>query len=515
MTPGAAVRLVKPALLPGLGWLSLIAGAFFLPFVRLVPGRDDLFPGLYLWDWQRAFQGASIGLGCAVVVVNAMAGRLRLPFLHLSLWFWGGIAALTLGSALTALHPSAALLDWAWMHALAVMTLLSAWLFMRSDGGVREDYCLAPAGIAVLLYTFWFFITNSDILFSYDFQSVETVFPGFSNSRYFSDFQSPLLFLAPLAVNRYLLARRERVLGWLIVGLFYMLAFVAGSRSTLAGQAAAHVLLFLALGKGYIRHFRTYLFCWVLGFALYILIIVVVAPWSASIGAPAKDKPAPSVGSGSVLTTPFRYGSSGRGELVEKSFRLISSAPWLGVGGRHYGCFLKGDFQDTYNRFNGDAAHPHNAILQLAVEWGLPVAMVAATAIAWLLVLVARKLRIRRVEKESLLPAMFGGLVALLVHAMVTGVLNGPASQMFLVMLIGWSLSLIHEEEAVPECVGGSVAISFAAIGLAMCIASLLSQELMALPASNRAYSDENPPTWYLAPRFWQQGWLLPLCGKI
>lgn len=498
-------------LLGGLAFFCLIAGAFFLPFGPLVPGPAESFPGIRVWDWQRLFQAVFVGLGLTLAALNVAAARFRFPFSAHVLWAWAAIAGLTLMSAAMAHYPQAALLDWAWMHGLVVLAVFAAWLFSPADRR-WEDYWLASAGIAIVLYTFWFFVTNSDVLFSFDFRDVATSFPGFGNLRYFSDFQSVLLFLGPLAVQRYLRGGAGQALGWLMIGLFYMLAFVAGSRSILAGQLVAHGLLFAACGRGYLRQFRSYLLCWLSGFVLYYLIIVAYAPWSVSLGAPAQENAAASAAGIPAVSLSVRYDSSARGELLEKSRRLIADAPWLGIGGRHYGCFLKKDFRDPYNKDNGDAAHPHNAFLQLAVEWGMPVAVTVSFGVAWLLFRVGRRLRREAGGTGDLSAALLGGLLALLVHAMVTGVLNGPTSQMQLVVLLGWCLSLVSVKSFPLRPGPPAAALTLVWVGLILCVGMLFINEAMDLLAS---VTSRELPTWYLAPRFWQQGWLLPLCGKV
>lgn len=496
----------------GLGWACLLAGTFFLPFVALVPERQGLLPGLDLTDWQRVFQAAFMVAGLLALSGAVLVKRgacLASPQLLAS---WTIVAALSLASALSAHYPLAALLDWAWLHALFALALLSAWIYAGTDKEWRDPW-LAAVGIAGLLYVFWFFLSNTDFLFSYDFRFTETTFPGFGNSRYFSDFQAVLLFLAPLSVVRYVTARM-RWAGCLLVGLLYMLAFVAEARSVLLGQLAAHSILLLAFGRSYWPLLRTYLGCWLLGWVLYMAIVVLYAPWSVSLGAPEMEVVAqPAVSQSVQQVMPQRFDGSGRGELFVKSLRLIRMSPWLGVGGRHFGCFLKEDYRVDYSRANGDAAHPHNAILQLAVEWGIGLAVVVLAATAWLLFGLIRTLRASATRLEAADQALLGALLALGGHAMVAGVLNGPVSQMLLVLLVGWSLGY---KKAAPQGGGkGGWFVPLFAITLAIGILLLFSTELADLPASTQRYFDNYRVTDHMAPRFWAQGWLVPLCGKI
>lgn len=57
-----------------------------------------------------------------------------------------------------------------------------------------------------------------------------------------------------------------------------------------------------------------------------------------------------------------RTDASGRGWLLERSMQLISQHPWLGVGPAHFSAYDPKIF---------DSAHPHNLVVQIAVEWGL------------------------------------------------------------------------------------------------------------------------------------------------
>lgn len=518
MTLQSTSRLETVDVLTIVAWMSLVSAAFLLPFLPLIPGLDFLLPGLLPWDRQRVFQGVVllIGLVCLGGLVSYLQGSWQFVSRPVAL-SWILVSLLSLLSALLAERVGEALLDWAWMQALVLLVILSAGLFGRVGQSSRV-WIIGCTGAVSLLYVSWYFLHNADYLFSYDFRFMEPTVVGFTNPRYFSDFQAVLLFLAPLACACFLAESRLYWVGWVLVGLLFALAFQIGSRSVLLGQVVAHFVLFCLLGKRYWPNFRLSALSWGLGLTLYIAIFQVYAPWSQSLGNPDRQS-TPSVALAPTVMEAARVDSSGRGELLTKAWRLIRAHPVLGVGGRHYGCFIKADFHDPHNRFNSDAAHPHNAPVQIAAEWGVGVMLLAVGGVVWLLHGIGQSLRNRTRDESvgvgSFDSAMAGCLLALLSHSMVTGVMNAPVSQMLMVLLFGWGVWFAYANRVLkPIRLVPSVLIGIVA-AVACLLIILTAKELVNLPAANAGYFKNNPPTWNLMPRFWQQGWLLPLCGTI
>ncbi len=66
---------------------------------------------------------------------------------------------------------------------------------------------------------------------------------------------------------------------------------------------------------------------------------------------------------GGVSLSFARLGVSGRDWLFERSLQLVAQHSWLGVGPAHF---------SVYNYNTTASSHPHNLILQIAAEWGLP-----------------------------------------------------------------------------------------------------------------------------------------------
>lgn len=115
-------------------------------------------------------------------------------------------------------------------------------------------------------------------------------------------------------------------------------------------------------------------------------------------------------------------GSVGRLEMWAASLRMAASNPWLGVGPIHFAYYL-GPF----------ASVPHNLLLQLAAEWGVPVALIGVlVAVQGLRSWVgqARQAdKASRLEPDAWPCGLTMMVVAVLVNAMVDGSVTTPTSQ--------------------------------------------------------------------------------------
>ncbi len=122
------------------------------------------------------------------------------------------------------------------------------------------------------------------------------------------------------------------------------------------------------------------------------------------------------------------FDSSNRGELWSSALAMVRDAPLLGVGPMHY----------SFRNFEW-AAHPHNAVLQLAAEYGLPVATIAIGLVAYLLWSCVRWTKSARSAEDRVVnTGLLAALLMGLLDALVSGNTLMPVSQMTLFILIGW-----------------------------------------------------------------------------
>ena len=195
-------------------------------------------------------------------------------------------------------------------------------------------------------------------------------------------------------------------------------------------------------------------------------------------------------------------GSNGRAALWAAALRMIGAHPALGVGPMHYAYYPA-----------AEGAHPHNAVLQIAAEWGAPAALVAVAlalgaGACWLRHARAAGER-GAAPREALWAAgLTAGLTAALANALVDGFVVAPTSQAVAALAVG---ALLAEATArrPPRPVRLAASAPLGALACAS-LAVLLAVAASDLPGLHRAHYDlrfahVGPAD---TPRFW-------LCGKL
>ncbi len=128
-------------------------------------------------------------------------------------------------------------------------------------------------------------------------------------------------------------------------------------------------------------------------------------------------------------------GLSGRGELWVVALRMAAEHPWLGVGPMHF----------VYTP-SPNGAHPHDLVLQIASEWGIPaalfaVALVLGVSAGWL-----RHARLASAGDAAWIAGLTVAFAAALAYSFFDGFLIAPVSQILAVLVLGALLA-----EALPE----------------------------------------------------------------
>jgi O-antigen ligase len=206
------------------------------------------------------------------------------------------------------------------------------------------------------------------------------------------------------------------------------------------------------------------------------------------------------LGFGSEL--PSRLGDiaslSERGPLWTASLRLIAAHPLLGVGPMNFAA--QGD---------SFAAHPHNWILQIAVEWGVPVLVISCWALWRLMRAVRRRLAATGDDAAFGLPAPLAAVLVGLCYGLVDGNLVMPVSQTAFVLMLGVLAGCVFAggETAVAAPKRASAGLVIAGLAAASMLAWFVLTTLPRQPAIEQAWRQTSQYP-YLAPRFWQQGLL-------
>jgi len=211
---------------------------------------------------------------------------------------------------------------------------------------------------------------------------------------------------------------------------------------------------------------------------------------------------------------------TGRLKLWTIAVEMSGQHPWLGVGPMHYA-----DDAVSY------AAHPHNALLQIAAEWGLP-----ALAIVLLLFVIGLRAWLRagpgsisashdQEQGANLQPALFAALLTATVHAMFSGIIVMPVSLTMMTLTLGWMIGTTcsradNRNSRLPALSARRHHLLLILFALAVFagIVKPLSTQLPILEQVHREYAERTPPEGkskpLSPPRFWKLGYLAPYYPK-
>lgn len=234
-------------------------------------------------------------------------------------------------------------------------------------------------------------------------------FLAFSNVRFFNQYQVLTLPLGALALLY--APRRYQLAIWVVATAWWTLHFATASRSAWLAVlcSSAIVLLFLRDHAKYWLRIQG-LAAFLGGIFYFVMSGLFDAPGITSV-------------------VERGYTDTSRWLLWEYALEDIAKSPILGVGPMHY-AFFHGN---TYS-------HPHNAWLQIAAEWGLPL----ATALIFVLFSAARRVvsYIKGLPvdspKTTICIALFAALVGGFIDSLFSGSINMPLTQTTLAFLAGW-----------------------------------------------------------------------------
>lgn len=315
---------------------------------------------------------------------------------------------------------------------------------------------------------------------------------NFAHTRFFNQLQSWTL---PLIVLPIIFWSQEKpyykIIYILIATGWWWLLFVSGGRGTLLGISIALVLTFFIYKTHARQWIKWQLICAFSGFFTYYLLFYIV-PTLGNISANFKTL----AGFSALRNT----GSSGREYIWLHSWELLKNDLLLGIGPMNFACFSAGHFP-IY------PAHPHNSLIQIAVEWGLPAALIVVFLFSWGIWRWTKKDNLSQInigaENHPVISiALFASLITAAVHALFSGIIIMPHSQVMMVLVLGWMLGLYFNtrKQAVP-------ASSFASVLLTLLtVLSLFSLLVGMYPVMTTFNLDEMAVQ--QLPRFWQQGLL-------
>lgn len=314
------------------------------------------------------------------------------------------------------------------------------------------------------------------------------LFANFANVRFLNQFQIwtlPLIVL-PLLLYREKLNSRLFVF-ILLLGIFWwVIVFASRGRGIQLAILAASCLTLIIFRKDAWPLLKWLGISAFSGLISYLLLFVYIPE------------------SGQEIILHGVMNDSARMALWSSALTMIQENPLLGVGPQHYAYY-----QQTI------ANHPHNSLLQIAAEWGVPVAIFVVTLFIWGAISWCRKFYdsnsgIRTNEKKHLWIALFCSATAGLAYSMVSGVIVMPLSQIMFAAVIGMMLGLYRNTapDSIPNSKISLLMIRLALASMIIYVPVKLAPDIITrLEMPGPPYNSGHIGSYQ--PRFWQEGDIL------
>lgn len=425
----------------------------------------------YGWHNQQRITQLYIIIGFSISAI--FLPRLELPPNALALLAL--LFLLGLGSSLLADWPCWALKEWARYLGLSFVAL-SVGALAKS----KKTSDLALWGLVLLgsVHAFQFLVFYSAALISgFRMLSVDLLFSGFSNPRFFGQIQVMLLPVLALMLMQSWQKGSRKVASFLMLVMVveWSISFVLDGRGVWLALLGGHLCLII-ITRSFWRLFVMQLTAATVGFFVYLILFKLILLL---------------LGIQSGLQDEVRTSLSGREVIWGLAWDMALLNPWLGVGPMH--------FSAVYNPI---AAHPHQVVLQWLAEWG-----VIASAIVCFLVVwggISSVFFLRRREATTRDASVWVAIVGAMILAQVDGVFVMPFTETWVAILIG--LLMARYISVVPVCpLRRAMQFSFM-MPVLVVLGIVLIHEVPTLPRSELVYMQQYGADW--APRFWQQGWI-------
>ncbi len=410
---------------------------------------------------------------------TAQLNRLsQLSRIALGIFFIIGIA-----SSLRLKHPAYALVDVAMMFVM--MMLIAVTAASRDLAGARFDrwgaVLLAAFGFAVVVQEFMGFLVgwSLGIEFNYDQALMHFAHPRFYNQL--QTWSIPVLAALPLFFPG---KRWIKIACIALLGLQWFLVIALAARGTVVSLFTA--MAFIALWLPERRKFwlKYQLAGLLIGIIIYtgiLLLNSVLIPQSQS-----GEFYAHSVG------RPMAH-TSGRSTMWQLSLEDAIDRPFLGIGPSQYAC----------NSEIALPAHPHSFLFRILGEWGVIALFLVLVLVATIGLGFLKKLKQSKHQGQTDPPlqAMLAiSLIAGGIHACLSGLLIMPASQVAMIVIAGWSLSMAGNARLQVQNTVAATSLLLAGLFLVCIQLTFATSEIPKLSEKNHHTKNH----YQMVPRFWQ-----------
>lgn len=359
-------------------------------------------------DSQRLLSSILVAMTLTVSLWFAKLS-VKLLWVIASVFLWG-ILAVWLSPM-----PFWSSLEFAMLFSVA---LLSISLFRMVDASLIKKLAV----IFVLIQAFYVFLNlthyiaimmYSKILVPYNLAT------GFSNIRFYAQF---LIWTVPFVLAILAIYPRLACRNAIIIVLMFDWAyqFLTGTRAFILALAITIPVVWLFTKAD--KQLWTQYAKWLLitasgGFVLYALMLFVIPGLCGVDIDVALD----------ASSRRDMWNSSGRVHLWQEAFRLMGERPWLGAGPMMTAMLV--DLKTS--------AHPHNFVLQLLAEWGIPFTAALLFFITFSIMRWQKLITQNSIERAPLALPVVAALSAGITAGLVDGLMVMPVSLVYMSIIVG------------------------------------------------------------------------------
>lgn len=449
-----------------------------------------ILASLPLWEWLPAPGWHDRQrIGQIILIALSVCAGLSIGVFKKSPWFLEReiqyviviVAILGLVSTALARQPIWALMEWSVFSGCLCLGWMVIFIHQRFHEQESDRLLLGAVFTTAALFSLKFI--GHYIIFILQGERILDswwLIDGFDNPRFFGQFCSLTLPLMAIPLLEKESLGRFNRLAALVFFLWWAQAINSGTRGTWLGMAGAMIVLACLGSLG-----RRWVMAQCMGIAGGLVLFSIFLVWLPNLmGVETMNF------AGGRLTTSL----SARETIWQQALEMAVSRPWFGFGPMH--------FADISNPI---AAHPHQAILQWASEWGVPSTLLLCAVVGYGLWRIIRRIRTHLLHsdrKSILYVCLSASIFSSLLQSMVDGVLVMPYTELWLTLNVAWLIAL-HQQNIeacknyLREPTACAVSVVFIVTAMLLLLAVIRYQPER-VPAQQKSE--------HFQPRFWVQG---------
>lgn len=329
------------------------------------------------------------------------------------------ILALACVSALLAHSPRQAVLEISMFVGLSYLALSIALQYLEKSDLFVKRLCYT-LWLGALLYLVSFYVGYVTAILSKTALSWPKPFSGFTNIRSFNQYQLWGLGLIYLPLLTFDIKRATRLGLSIALCLWWVLLFYSASRGVLIAWFFGMLTTWLVYKKLAWPFLRMQITSLITGFLGYEFLFKII-PNSLALN----------LATSSVL----RQTTSDRTDLWARALSLAYEHPIFGIGPMNYPWY------------NASLSHPHNSVIQLACEWGLPATLIMLLITGYAVYCWLKQIGANKIKNESnfncnLVIVLLFSICTNFAYSMVDGVIVMPISQVLMATIIGLTIAV-------------------------------------------------------------------------